>query len=80
MQYAAQVQPLLHAGCDTLGFDYLGCGRSEKPNQYSAYAAHELYADLQAVFDRHAQVSNSVLYGLSYCGVLQGAYYGCSSS
>ncbi|CAK0738607.1 hypothetical protein CVIRNUC_001067 [Coccomyxa viridis] len=68
-QYAAQVQPLLHAGCDTLAFDYLGCGRSEKPNQYLAYAAHELYADLQAVFDRHAQDYEKV--------VLVGHSYGC---
>lgn len=58
MQYAAQVGPLLDAGIDAVAFDYLGCGKSEKPNQYAAYAASELYADLQAVFKRYTEASN----------------------
>lgn len=56
LQYAAQVGPLQDAGLSTVAFDYLGCGRSEKPNQYSAYAASELYADLQTVFSRYTEV------------------------
>ena len=58
LQYAAQVEPLLDAGCATVAFDYLGCGRSEKPNKYSAYAASELYADLQEVFQRYTKVNH----------------------
>jgi pimeloyl-ACP methyl ester carboxylesterase len=60
MQYAAQVGPLLDAGFDTIAFDYLGCGRSEKPNQCAAYAASELYADLQAVFKSYTEASNPI--------------------
>jgi pimeloyl-ACP methyl ester carboxylesterase len=39
-----------------VAFDYLGCGRSEKPNVFEAYAAEELYRDLVAVFVRYSKV------------------------
>ena len=56
VQYAAQIGPLHNAGFATAAYDYLGCGRSEKPNQYDAYAASELYADLQAFFKKYTEV------------------------
>lgn len=56
VQYAAQIPALQKAGLDTVAFDYLGCGRSAKPNDCGAYAAHELYADVVAVFQRYAKV------------------------
>jgi hypothetical protein len=55
-QYAAQVPVLQKAGLATVAFDYLGCGRSEKPNDFAAYAAEELYQDLLAVFQRYSKV------------------------
>lgn len=56
LQYAAQVPELQKAGIATVAFDYLGCGRSEKPDDFTAYAAQQLYQDLVAVFDRCSQV------------------------
>ncbi|CAL5223892.1 g6486 [Coccomyxa viridis] len=66
-QYAAQLELLHNAGIATAAYDYLGCGRSDKPNQYSAYAASELYADLQAVFRKYSEgYTRVVLIGHSY--------------
>ena len=59
VQYAAQIGPLHNAGFATAAYDYLGCGRGEKPNQYDAYAASELYADLQAFYRRYTEVRYS---------------------
>lgn len=55
-QYAAQVPALHKEGLDTVAFDYLGCGRSEKPDDFAAYAAEELYQDLVAVFQSYSKV------------------------
>lgn len=59
VQYAAQVPALQTAGISTVAFDYLGCGRSEKPNDFKAYAAQEIYQDLVAVFQKFSKVSLS---------------------
>lgn len=56
LQYAAQVPELHNLGIATVAFDYLGCGRSEKPDIFTAYSAHELYQDLVAVFHRYTKV------------------------
>ncbi|KAK9908434.1 hypothetical protein WJX75_007779 [Coccomyxa subellipsoidea] len=66
-QYAAQVPVLQKAGLATVAFDYLGCGRSEKPNDFAAYAAEELYQDLLAVFQRYSKgFAHILLVGHSY--------------
>ncbi|BDA45129.1 Protein ABHD8 [Coccomyxa sp. Obi] len=66
-QYAAQIPELQKMGIATVAFDYLGCGRSEKPDEFTAYAAQELYKDLVAVFDRYSKgFARAVLVGHSY--------------
>ncbi|CAL8469114.1 g8655 [Coccomyxa elongata] len=68
-QYAAQVPELQKMGMATVAFDYLGCGKSDKPDDFTAYAAQQLYQDLVAVFDRYSQGFVRV--------VLVGHSYGC---
>lgn len=66
-QYAAQIPELQKMGLATVAFDYLGCGRSEKPQDFTAYAAQELYQDLVAVFERYSKgFARAVLVGHSY--------------
>ena len=55
-QYAAQVPVLQQAGLATVNFDYLGCGRSTKPTEFSAYSAQHIYQDMKAVCARYSQV------------------------
>lgn len=47
---------LQQAGLATVAYDYLGCGRSTKPNEYFAYSAQNIYQDMKAVYDRYSQV------------------------
>lgn len=48
-QYSAQVARLVARGdASVLAWDWLGCGRSEKPREWSAYSPHELRADVEA--------------------------------
>ena len=56
MQYAAQIPAMQAAGMHVVAFDYLGCGRSQKPNSFSAYAADAIWQDLRAVFSRYSKV------------------------
>lgn len=55
-QYAAQVPILQRAGLATVSFDYLGCGRSTKPNDFAAYSAQNIYQDMRSVYARYSQV------------------------
>ena len=57
LQYAAQVPVLQAAGMGVVAFDYLGCGRSQKPNSFHAYAADELYQDLRAICSKYTKVT-----------------------
>ncbi len=75
VQYVAQLEPLHKAGYATAAYDYLGCGRSEKPTQYGAYAASELYADLQAVFRKYTEVHCPLATRLSLQSLLQMALH-----
>lgn len=50
MQWAAQIDFLNQKGVSTLAFDALGCGKSAKPQSWSAYNPVELYADAKAIF------------------------------
>ena len=47
---------LQQAGIATVAFDYLGCGRSKRPNEFTAYSATNIYQDMKAVYDRYSQV------------------------
>ena len=44
------------AGVTVLTFDALGCGQSEKPQDWYAYQPEQLYQDLVALFDQKIQV------------------------
>ena len=55
-QFREQVGPLRMAGVATVAFDAFGCGSSAKPHDPHAYAPGELYADLEAVYEKHCKV------------------------
>ena len=50
---------------DIVAYDALGCGRSDKPLNSSAYTTTELVQDAMAIFDKYASNIN-VLIGHSY--------------
>lgn len=56
MQFRDQVGPLHDAGITTVAFDAFGCGSSPKPREPAAYAPGELYADLEATYERFGKV------------------------
>jgi pimeloyl-ACP methyl ester carboxylesterase len=41
--------------CNIVAFDALGCGHSEKPRDYAAYATDELFTDLRIMFMKFKQ-------------------------
>ncbi len=47
--------PLQRAGVATVAYDAYGCGSSAKPRECAAYAPGELYADLEAVYERYGK-------------------------
>jgi len=49
------VGPLQRAGVATVAYDAYGCGSSAKPRECAAYAPGELYADLEAVYERYGK-------------------------
>ena len=57
MQFREQVGPLRAAGVATVAFDAFGCGSSAKPRDPLAYAPGELYADIEAVYEKYCKVS-----------------------
>ena len=48
------------AGVAVLTFDALGCGQSEKPQDWYDYQPEQLYQDLVALFDQKIQVRSSL--------------------
>lgn len=54
-QYLPLAAALKKAGHGFLCYDWLGCGGSEKPDDWKAYAFHELYLDLKAIYDMWPQ-------------------------
>ena len=49
LQYEPMISAFAKAGHEVIAYDFLGCGRSPKPDDWYAYALDELRADLAAV-------------------------------
>ena len=52
LQYEPLIARFASSGHEVIAYDYLGCGRSPKPNAWYAYAFEELYLDLNAIIER----------------------------
>ena len=64
-QWAAQADFFEEQGFGVVLYDWLGCGQSEKPRDWYAYAADELYADLKAVVTKYKGKKRTILVGHS---------------
>lgn len=65
-----QVEPLVAAGARVVLWDYRGHGRSEAPEQASAYHMEAVLADLGHVLDWAAPGEPAIVGGLSFGGLL----------
>lgn len=52
LQYQAMIEHFAAAGHEVVAYDFLGCGRSPKPDDWYAYSSDELRDDLAAVVAR----------------------------
>ncbi|KAJ1467225.1 Alpha/Beta hydrolase protein [Baffinella frigidus] len=50
-QYFPAISAINAAGYGCIAYDWLGCGNSDKPEAWGAYAFKELERDLEAVWD-----------------------------
>ena len=66
LQWSAQIDAVEAAGYDAVAFDWIGCGRSPKPEGWEHYTPDALYADLAAIFDAHARGRRAALVAHSY--------------
>ena len=68
---AEQFDPLLDritaaAPWSAVAFDWLGHGKSERPDGWDYYAADELYADVERVFQQHRTAGTNIVLAHSY--------------
>lgn len=78
VQFRDQVGPLQDAGITTVAFDAFGCGGSPKPRDPAAYAPGELYADLEATYERFGKVRQVLLSSLAVPALLCTTSLSCS--
>jgi len=67
--WRGQVEPLVAAGRRVVLWDYRGHGRSDAPDDASAYSIEQVVDDLRAVLDWAAPGERAVLGGLSFGGL-----------
>lgn len=68
---AEQFDPLLDritaaAPWSAVSFDWLGHGKSERPDGWDLYAADELYADVERVYQQHRTAGTNIVLAHSY--------------
>ena len=59
LQWLAQIEHAAAAGMTVVAYDFLGCGRSAKPHDWSCYSMDELYQDLVAIARRYGAGESS---------------------
>ena len=59
LQWRAQIENMAARGVSVVAFDFYGCGRSAKPQEWSCYAMDELYLDLVEVARRYGAAEAS---------------------
>ena len=56
VQWREQIENMAATGVSVVAYDFYGCGRSAKPQEWSCYAMDELYQDLVEVARRYGAV------------------------